>query len=122
MKRWRLVVVAAFVGALSLAFTSVATADSARSYHGNDWGQIITVTMYDYNDYIVACDGEADGKYVWSEYHLVDGAGYSSYRKVFDLGGPNNGCAFADWRGTPYWARAVRICEYEGGCGPWRYI
>jgi hypothetical protein len=122
MRSWKLSVVTAFFGVVSILLASPASADSPRSYHGNDWGQIITVSPGDYNDYIVACDGEADGRYVWSQYHLVNGAGYSAYWNVYDFDGPNNGCAHADWRGTPYWARAVRICEYEGGCGPWKYI
>jgi hypothetical protein len=42
---------------------------------------------------------------------------------VYDLDGPNNNsCGIHDYYGTRYWARAVRVCEYEGGCGQWVYI
>jgi hypothetical protein len=75
-----------------------------------------------YNDYIVACDGEVDGHYVYANYHLVNAAGYSSYRNVVDDNGANNGCEAADWQATPYWARAMRICEQDSTCSAWVYI
>lgn len=107
-----------------VAMPGTASADSPRSYHGNDWGQILTITgsPESYNDYIVACDGEVDGHYVYSNYHLVSADGFSDYRNVFDTGGANNGCGHVDYRGTKYWARAVRVCEQSSTCGPWKYI
>jgi hypothetical protein len=120
MIRWKLPLAAVFAAVMSLLAAGTAHADSPRAYHGSDWGQIRTVGSYSYHDVIYACDAEADGRYVWAQYHLV-GGGINQYRSVYDMNGPNNGCAYHDYRGTPYYARAIRICEYEGGCGAWKY-
>jgi hypothetical protein len=106
-----------------VAASGTANADSPRSYQGNNWAQILTIEgTNSFNDYIVACDGEEDGHYVYANYHLVSWDGYSSYRNVVDDNGANNGCEHADWRNTKYFARAVRICEQNSTCGPWKYI
>ena len=124
MRTWKLPVVAVLAGVMSLLAAGTASADSPRAYHGNDWGQIRTLPQPgSYNDRIIVCDAEGDGAYVWAQYHLVNASGFSEYRNVYDLDGPNNNsCGIHDYQGTPYWARAVRVCEYEGGCGRWVYI
>jgi len=121
MIRWKLPLAAVFAAVMSLLAAGTASADSPRAYHGNDWGQIRTVGSGSYNDVIIVCDAEADARYIWAQYHLV-GGGISEYRNVYDLDGPNNNsCGVHDYRGTPYYARAIRVCEYEGGCGTWKY-
>jgi len=99
----------------------MADKDSSHAIHGGDWGQICTISPGDFYDYIVACDGEADGQTAYSMYHLVDGFGFSEYRTVADTDGVSNGCVHVDWRGTKYWARAVAICKTPSSCSGWIY-
>lgn len=124
MMRWKMPLVAVLGAVMSLLVAGTAhAAVGARAVHGNDWGEIRSVGSGSYNDYIIVCDGEADGHYVWAQYHLVSVfGGVSEYRSVYDFDGPNNNsCGIHDYRGTPYFARAIRVCEYEGGCSAWAY-
>jgi hypothetical protein len=106
--RLLLIVASAIVSLVTLANPAGAT--SAIAYHGNDWGR--TIGYFD--DTIAVCDAEADNRTVWAEYKMTNGATYS----LWDVNGANNGCVLDDfWVDTPYRAREIRICEYEGGCG-----
>ena len=100
--------VAGLAAAASLAVAAPADATSRVLYHGSDWAR----TFYINDDVITVNDGEADGHTVWVDYYLNNG----SFHRLYDLNGPNNGGAIADYRLTPYWISKFRLCEYEGGC------
>ena len=110
-------VVVVVSGALGLASPAQATSEVAR--YGNNWGRSIGVN----EDLIVACDGEDDGKNAFTQYH-VGNAAPGTYWTVWDTDGPNNGCITKDLTNTPYFARAIRVCEPTSGdpvCGGWKY-
>jgi hypothetical protein len=122
MVKWKVPVVAVLAAVMSLLVAGPAAADSDRAIKGGNWGEIRTVGANSFNDVIVACDGEADGHYVFAQYFLV-GSGITKYLYVFDLDGANNNsCGTEDWRGQPVWAEKVRICEQNEGCSDWAYI
>lgn len=98
--------------ALTLALAAPASATTDPLKHGNDWAR----TYYIADDIISVHDGEADGHTVWTDYYLSNG----SMHRLYDLNGPNNGGATADYTDTPYWITKYRVCEYEGGCTGYR--
>jgi len=98
----------------------------ARAVHGTDWGEIRTMAPGDYNNYLIVCDGEDDGHYVWADYHVIHRRGGFSgaYVSLYDRDGANNNsCGTSgDYQDTEFFARAIRVCEYNGGCSGWSYI
>lgn len=121
MVKWKVAVVAALAAVMTLVAAGSAAAESDRAVLGHNWAQIRDGHFLD--SIVIACDGEADGHYVFAQYHLVGNDGLSKYLYVFDLDGANNNsCGTENWDYQPVYVRAVRVCEQDEGCSDWVYF
>ena len=109
MRTRPLLLVWAAVGAAAVLLASPASAVSERISHGADWGRVVGDT----DGVILACDAEADGNRVFTQYVITDWVTgrYIGTWEAWDTNGANHVCAAHDWSDSLYAATSLRVCE-----------